>query len=83
LCKFLPISPEPGWFCTLALKSKPPNFFEKINFGSATCHFFTKQVGKKRESAPLGREREFSGVRQDDRMTSKIVLSLAETLKLG
>jgi hypothetical protein len=36
--------------------------FAKIIFGSATCHFFTKQVGKKRESAPPGREREFSGV---------------------
>jgi hypothetical protein len=29
LCKFLPISLEPGWFCTLALKSKPPDFLEK------------------------------------------------------
>jgi hypothetical protein len=46
----------------LALKSKPPDFFAKIIFGSAIYHFFTKQVGKKQESAPPGREREFSGV---------------------
>jgi hypothetical protein len=25
----LPISLEPGWFCTLALKSKPPDFLQK------------------------------------------------------
>jgi hypothetical protein len=29
LCKFLPISLEPGWFCTLALKSKSPDFLQK------------------------------------------------------
>jgi hypothetical protein len=54
LCKFLPISLEPGWFCTLALKSKPPNFFAKIISGSATCHFFTKQVGKNGNPHRLG-----------------------------
>jgi hypothetical protein len=54
LRKFLPISLEPGWFCTLALKSKPPVFLQKIIFGSATHHFFTKKVGKKQDSAPLG-----------------------------
>jgi hypothetical protein len=25
----VPISLEPWWFCTLALKSKPPDFFQK------------------------------------------------------
>jgi hypothetical protein len=29
LRKFLPISLEPEWFCTLALKSKPPDFLQK------------------------------------------------------
>jgi hypothetical protein len=29
LRKFLPISLEPKWFCTLALKSKPPDFLQK------------------------------------------------------
>jgi hypothetical protein len=29
LRKFLPISQEPEWFCTLALKSKPPDFLQK------------------------------------------------------
>jgi hypothetical protein len=29
LRKFLPISLEQGWFCTLALKSKPPDFLSK------------------------------------------------------
>jgi hypothetical protein len=29
LCKFLPNSLEPGWFCTLALKSKLPDFLQK------------------------------------------------------
>jgi hypothetical protein len=29
LCKFLPISLEPRWFCTLALKCKPPDFLQK------------------------------------------------------
>jgi hypothetical protein len=29
LCKFLLISLEPGWFCTLALKSKPVDFLQK------------------------------------------------------
>jgi hypothetical protein len=29
LDKFLPISLEQGWFCTLALKSKPPDFLQK------------------------------------------------------
>jgi hypothetical protein len=53
---------EPGWFCTLALKSKPPDFLQKSFFGSATYHFFTKQVAKKWESAPPGHEREFLGV---------------------
>jgi hypothetical protein len=33
LCKFLPISLEPGWFCTLALKSKPPDFLQKLFLG--------------------------------------------------
>jgi hypothetical protein len=42
LRKFLPISVEPEWFCTLALKSKPPDFFAKIIFGFAIHYFFTK-----------------------------------------
>jgi hypothetical protein len=29
LRKFLPISLEAGWFCTLAVKSKPPDFLQK------------------------------------------------------
>jgi hypothetical protein len=29
LRKFLPISLEPEWICTLALKSKPPDFLQK------------------------------------------------------
>jgi hypothetical protein len=29
LRKFLPISLEPEWFCTLALKSKPPDFLQE------------------------------------------------------
>jgi hypothetical protein len=29
LRKFLPISLEPEWFCTLALKSRPPDFLQK------------------------------------------------------
>jgi hypothetical protein len=29
LRKFLPISLEAGWFCTFAVKSKPPNFLQK------------------------------------------------------
>jgi hypothetical protein len=27
--KLLPILVEPGWFCTLALKSQPPDFLQK------------------------------------------------------
>jgi hypothetical protein len=34
LRKFLPISLEPDWFCTLALKSKPPDFLQKSFFDS-------------------------------------------------
>jgi hypothetical protein len=30
LRKFLPISLELEWFCTLALKSKPPDFLQKL-----------------------------------------------------
>jgi hypothetical protein len=30
LHKFLPISLELGWFCTLAQKSKPPDFLQKL-----------------------------------------------------
>jgi hypothetical protein len=29
LRKFLPISLEAGWFCTLVVKSKPPDFLQK------------------------------------------------------
>jgi hypothetical protein len=29
LRKFLPILLEAGWFCTLAVKSKPPGFLQK------------------------------------------------------
>jgi hypothetical protein len=45
---------EPGWFCTLALKSKPPDFFAKIIFGFAIRHFITKQVGKNETLHCLG-----------------------------
>jgi hypothetical protein len=54
LCKFLPISLEPGWFCTLALKSKPPDFLQKTFLDPQHVIFFTKQVGENGNPHRLG-----------------------------
>jgi hypothetical protein len=50
-----------GGFCTVALKSKPPNFLQKSFLDPQHVISSLNKWGKQ-ESAPPGREQDFSGV---------------------
>jgi hypothetical protein len=54
LCKFLPISLEPGWFCTLAVKSKPPDFLQKSFLDPKHVISSLNKWGKNRNPHRLG-----------------------------
>jgi hypothetical protein len=54
LRKFLPISLEPEWFCTLALKSKPPDFLQKLFLDSQYVISSLNRWGEKETPHYLG-----------------------------